>query len=123
MPRLEEVGEIAFIDAIARLERESTGRRGVLVGIGDDAAVVRGAETTLVTTDTQREGVHFRRDWLTPQQLGRRAFRVAVSDIAAMGGRPRYVLLSFGAPRELDAQWARRVVEGLVEQAHECDAA
>jgi thiamine-monophosphate kinase len=96
--------------------------RGVTVGIGDDAAVVACGGSTLLTTDTQREGVHFRREWLSPRELGRRALRVAVSDIAAMGGTPRYVLLSFGAPARLDARWARSVIAGLVAEAARCGA-
>jgi thiamine-monophosphate kinase len=76
----------------------------------------------VLTTDTQREGTHFRRDWLTPAQLGRRAFRVAVSDLAAMAAAPRYVLLSLGAPPALDAEWARRMVRALVTEARACGA-
>jgi thiamine-monophosphate kinase len=83
VPSLEQVGELAFIESIARLARGGRGR-GVSVGIGDDAAVVATGKHSVLTTDTQREGTHFRRDWLTPEQLGRRAFRVAVSDLSAM---------------------------------------
>lgn len=122
MTRLSQLGEFGFIDAIARVAR-STNTRGVSVGIGDDAAVVACSPTTLLTTDTQREGVHFRLNWLSARQMGRRAFRVAVSDIAAMGGTPRYVLLSLGAPAGFDAGWGRRMVEGMAADARACGAA
>jgi thiamine-monophosphate kinase len=92
-----------FRSAVAKLGRG----RGVVVGIGDDCAVVETARGTssrrglqVLTTDSMIEGVHFRRDWLTPGELGVRAFRAAVSDIAAMGARPRYVLLSLELPRD-----------------------
>jgi len=87
--------------------RRSIGRggRGVTVGIGDDAAVVRvdaasqrAGSSLVLTTDAMVEGVHFRRSWLTAQQIGVRAWRVAVSDISAMGARPRWVLLSLELP-------------------------
>ena len=122
MPKLSQLGEFGLIDTIARLAATSE-TRGVSVGIGDDAAVVSCTATTLLTTDVQREGVHFERDWLSARQLGRRAFRVAVSDVAAMAGRPRYVLLAFGAPAGLDAVWARRMIEGLIADARGCGAA
>lgn len=122
MTTLADIGEFGFIDAIARLAG-SARARGVSVGIGDDAAVVACSVTTLLTTDTQREGVHFRLDWLSARQIGRRAFRVAVSDISAMGGSPRYLLLSLGAPAQLDTGWARRMIGGLVADAHGCGAA
>jgi thiamine-monophosphate kinase len=122
MPRLSQVGEFGFIEEIARLAGAAPSR-GASVGIGDDAAVVRCSAQTLLTTDTQREGVHFELDWLSARQLGRRAFRVAVSDIAAMGGEPRYVLLSLGAPARMDADWMRRMVAGLIADAGGCGAA
>ena len=99
------VGEFELLakvrSAVARLGLGS----GVVVGIGDDCAVVRGPVVArgasrgatplqVLTTDTMVEGVHFRAGWLTPRELGVRAFRAAVSDVAAMGGRARYVLLS-----------------------------
>jgi thiamine-monophosphate kinase len=93
-------GEFALI-AQVRLAVEKLGRgRGVVVGIGDDCAVVETHGRQVVTTDSMIEGVHFRTGWLTPRELGVRAFRAAVSDIAAMGALPRYVLLSLQMPGE-----------------------
>jgi len=117
MATLEKVGEFAFIDAISRLARRGTARRGVAIGIGDDCAVVTGFPSTLLTTDTLMEDVHFRRGWLTPRQLGRRAFRVAVSDIAAMGGLPRYALLSLVLPASYDARDAHALVAAVIVDA------
>ncbi len=96
-------GEFELLAAV----RRSIGRggRGVVVGIGDDAAVVRldaasqrKGLSLVLTTDAMVEGVHFRRSWLTAQQIGVRAWRVAVSDISAMGATPRWVLLSLELP-------------------------
>ncbi len=85
MDRLRDRGEQALLDAIRRLIPRSP---RVPVGPGDDAAVlapVRGP--LLVTTDAMVEHVHFERAWLSPRLLGRRAFEVSASDVAAMGGR------------------------------------
>ena len=84
--RLADTGEHAWIAALLR--RLPPGGRGVLLGPGDDAAVLATPRRIVVTTDTLVEDVHFRRGWLTPRALGRRAFRVNASDVAAMGGRP-----------------------------------
>ena len=99
MRRLRDVGEHAWLErVIARLGRASNGGR-VVVGPGDDAAVVRaGGRPLLLTTDTLIEDVHFRSGWSTPAALGRRAFAVNASDLAAMGGVPRFALLALEAP-------------------------
>ena len=111
MRRLRDVGEHAWLaHLLARLarRRRPTRDRRLLVGPGDDAAVVRGAARLVLTTDTLVDGVHFRRGWLTPAGLGRRAFAVNASDVAAMGAVPRWALLALEAPprmpvAELDA--------------------
>jgi thiamine-monophosphate kinase len=111
------VGEFELIDAIERLVSSAKSLRGVRIGLGDDAAFLRGSARELVTTDTLVDGVHFERDWLSATALGRRAFRVAVSDIAAMGGRPRYALLSLILPTDYAAADVRRLAAGFIDDA------
>jgi len=92
---LATVGEFGFLD---RLLPRLAGRRDVLVGPGDDCAVVRcGGRPVLITTDALIEDVHFKRDWLTPRQLGYRSLAVNLSDIAAMGGHPTFGVISVAA--------------------------
>lgn len=69
-------------------------------GIGDDAAVLDAAdgERIVVTTDAAVEGVHFRRDWMTPAEIGWRAAVAAASDLAAMGARPLGIVIAIGLP-------------------------
>lgn len=117
MPVRQELGEFSFIEAIRRTASLLGPSRGIRIGIGDDAALVSTTEATLLTVDAMVEGIHFRRDWLSAAELGRRAFRAAASDIAAMGGRPRYVVLAVGIPVGLHAAYARRMVRGLVVDA------
>jgi thiamine-monophosphate kinase len=97
--RLRDVGEHAWLArVVARLGRARAGRR-VIVGPGDDAAVVRpGRRPLLVTTDALVEGVHFQAGRADPAALGRRAFAVNASDLAAMGGVPRFALLALESP-------------------------
>ena len=71
---------------------------GVRVGIGDDCALLSLPEGVdlLVTTDSQREGVHFRRDWFDPVAIGRRLVTVNVSDVASKGGSPAWAVVAAG---------------------------
>jgi thiamine-monophosphate kinase len=118
---LPEFALIAGIRAaVAKLGRA----RGVIVGIGDDAAVIKPPPRAVVTTDSMIEGVHFRAGWLTPRQLGVRAFRAAVSDVAAMGARPRYVLLSLEIPSDrFGPREALALVRALAKEARDAGAA
>jgi thiamine-monophosphate kinase len=122
---LTRVGE----DALVRLFGDarhgtSTGRgKGMIVGPGDDAAVVRPPRGSrlLLTTDLLAEGVHFRRAWASPADLGWKLAAVNVSDIAAMGGRPLWALLSLALPPDLEAGFATGLRRGLRAAAHRFD--
>jgi thiamine-monophosphate kinase len=84
-------------------------------GIGDDCAIVRaGAEDLLFTTDMLIEDIHFRRATHTPSEAGRKALLRALSDIAAMGGEPRFCLMSLAAP---SARWIEGFFRGFLEVA------
>jgi thiamine-monophosphate kinase len=89
---------------LARLLPALRGGRDVILGPGDDCAIVSARDRRLLfTVDALVEGVHFRRGWLTPAQLGRKAFAVNASDIAAMGGWPRWAVLHIAAPARTPA--------------------
>jgi thiamine-monophosphate kinase len=87
----------------------------VPVGPGDDCAMVRrrAGAAWLVTTDQLIEGTHFQWSWSTAVQLGRRAGAVTLSDIAAMGGIPRYLLVSLGLPRRMSVATITGFYRGL----------
>ena len=119
--RLRDRGEIALLEEIRRLVPVGA---GVLVGPGDDAAVLRRIpHPLLLTTDALVERVHFRRGWLSSRELGRRAFHVAASDVAAMGGRARAVLLAIAAPSDLAVVDLRALVTGVRDAAIRAGAA
>ena len=87
----------------ARLGKSSALRRG----IGEDCAVIAASrqKDLLITTDLFLEGVHFRRQWQEAESVGYKVLARGLSDIAAMGGVPRYAFLSLGLPRRLPSGW------------------
>jgi thiamine-monophosphate kinase len=92
----------------------------VLLGIGDDAAAVTwGGEILLLTTDTLLEGVHFRRSTATLRDIGAKAIAVNVSDIAAMGGEPRYALLALALPPGLAVTELDELYAGVHDMARQ----
>ena len=117
--RLDELGEFGFLARVrARLPRDAP---GVVQGSGDDAAVLAFGDTyLLVSTDAMVEGRHFRREWLSPAEIGERAARAALSDIAAMGGLPRGLFASVAFPPDTDLADAERLAEGLEAGALAC---
>jgi thiamine-monophosphate kinase len=118
MRRVSDVGEFGLIDRIARLAGSGF-TRDVVLGIGDDAAVLRPrrGEEVVVTTDAFVEGVHFRLDQETPATAGRRAAVGCLSDLGAMGARPLGLLLAFAVPPRLPLALALGFVRGLLREA------
>jgi thiamine-monophosphate kinase len=113
---LSDIGELGVIDRIRKLAE--TFSPNVVIGIGDDAAVVKmGKDLLLFSTDLLIEGIHFRRDYTPPELLGKKAVAVNVSDIAAMGGVPLYFTLSFAAPEELSLSFLDRFASGISASA------
>ncbi len=112
---LAALGEFALIERLRRLV-PVTGP-GVIVGIGDDTAVLDLSGHVLATCDIQVEGVHFSRDLCSPADIGWRALAANLSDIAAMGGTPRYALISLALPRETAVDVLDGVYAGLAEAA------
>jgi thiamine-monophosphate kinase len=87
----------------------------VILGIGDDAAVVKIANTkVLLAKDLLIEDHHFRITFHPPALLGRKSLNVNLSDIAAMGGRPHYALLGLGIPARTKTQWVDQFLKGLM---------
>jgi thiamine-monophosphate kinase len=112
---IAESGEFGLIRRItARLPAGP----GTLVGPGDDAAVVAAVDGRVVaSTDVLVDGRHFRRDWSSPEDVGRRAAAANLADIVAMGAVPTALLVALCAPPDLDAGWAERLADGLAAEA------
>ena len=116
-PTVADVGERALIERI-RL-RIPTAPPFVVIGIGDDAAVVEPARNLLevLTTDCQVEGVHFDRTFVGAADIGHKALAVNLSDLAAMGAAPRAALLSLVLPPALPVAGMDELLDGLTALA------
>ncbi len=120
--RVRDIGEFGLIERIAAL----AGRDGgAVIGIGDDTAVldVGGRGLLLATIDIQVEGRHFRRERIDPLRLGRRTAAINLSDIGAMGGMPRWALVSLALPPELAVAWVEELYRGLTAELERFGAA
>jgi thiamine-monophosphate kinase len=99
--KLSQIGELPLLEQIRRRFGKYSSR--ILVGIGDDAALIKASsENLLVTTDMMVEGIHFNLSFATPYQLGFKLVSVNVSDIFAMGGKPKFLLLNMAMNKSTD---------------------
>ncbi len=111
---LADVGEFALIAALTELFDQG---EHVLIGPGDDAAVLRvRTGHVVVSTDLMVEGRHFRRDWASANDVGHRAAAQNLSDINAMGGRATSLTIGLAAPGDLPAAWALDFARGFAEE-------
>jgi thiamine-monophosphate kinase len=114
------VGDVRERDLIARIQqRLLPAPEWVIVGIGDDAAVVESERNRVevLSTDAFVEGVHFDRAFVPPEAIGHRALAASLSDLAAMGAAPRLALLSLALPPELPLADFDGVVDGIATLA------
>lgn len=109
-------------EIISRLKARALVGDNVTVGIGDDAAVIKGTagRDLLVCCDLMAEGVHFRTERTPPRLLGHKALAVNLSDIAAMGGVPRFAMVSIALPSSVSSEFIDQMFEGLFELADRC---
>lgn len=139
-PTVAEVGEDALVRAVVRRLRGSSdagdgvagdapaataqpGSGGrVLVGPGDDAAVVALGGPLVTSTDTLVEGVDFRLDWSSPQDLGRKAAVQVLADVEAMGATPVGLLVALVVPGRTPLDWCLRLADGLGTEARTAGA-
>ena len=110
-------------ELLARVrERLPPPGRQVRLGSGDDAAIVVPGGATVTSVDALIDGVHFRRDWTSLAQIGRKALAVALSDLAAMGGQPGEAYVVLGVPTDLDEDGCLELLDGLATLAAETGA-
>ena len=114
-PTLEQLGEFAVIDRLVRGRRQPA---AVAVGPGDDAAVVSAGDgRAVVSTDVLVQDRHFRLDWSTPHDVGRKAIAQNAADIEAMGGRATAFVVGFGAPGDTPTAQVDALVDGMWDEA------
>jgi thiamine-monophosphate kinase len=112
------LGEFGLIAALSGwLPRIAPADPRTLVGIGDDAAVLAAPDgRVVVSTDFLLEGRHFRRDWSSAHDVGRKAAARSLIDVAAMGAVPTGLLVALAVPPDLPVSWARGLTEGLAAE-------
>ena len=115
---ISALGELGLIAAVKSKLASVDPDPDVLLGPGDDAALVRvGGGEVLVSTDVVVEGRHFRRDWSSAEDVGHRVAAANLADIAAMGGVARVLVVALSAPGAIPVQWALDLTDGLVDEA------
>ena len=118
------VGELGEFDVIDQIVRKLPPGPSVLLGPGDDAAVVAAPDSRVVaSTDLLVEGRHFRRDWSDAYDVGRKAAAQNLADVAAMGAVPTAVLVGLAAPGNLPVDWAASLADGLRDECESAGAA
>ena len=118
IPGEEDLGSLGEFGLIARIRELLPQGEEVLIGPGDDAAIVKAADGFVVaSTDMAVEGIHFRRDWSSAKQVGQKIAAANLADIVSMGARPTALLVALGAPAELSASWALEFAVGLRDEA------
>jgi len=123
--KVSEIGEFGLIDRLTKIVECSRSMHGdawkqLILGIGDDAAVWRcDAPFHIVTVDASIEGVHFTLDVTSWKDLGWKSLARSLSDIAAMGGLPRYALISLALPGSTEVDDVVALYEGMVEVAQQ----
>ncbi len=121
--KVSDLGEFGLIDLLAGMVRDavdndSSAQQELIIGIGDDAAVWQGSlSTQLATSDSLVQNVHFNLEFTLWEDLGWRAMAANLSDIAAMGGLPRYALVSLSLPDSTDVDNVRDLYHGMISLA------
>jgi thiamine-monophosphate kinase len=116
---VSKCGEIRLVESIRRRVKLDS-RAELVLGIGDDCAVFRprgAGEDLLFTTDLLLAGVHFRPETHRPEEIGHKALARGLSDIAAMGGEPRFCLVSLAVPPSAGDRWIAGFYRGLLRLA------
>lgn len=114
-----EFSESQIIASLAEIFGRPDSR--VLVGIGDDAAVIATTHRTVVTTDMAVEGVHFRKEWSSAFEIGRKITTANLADIYAMGALPDHLLVSVALTGNETMAWIKELAVGIEQEARKCE--
>jgi thiamine-monophosphate kinase len=118
-----KINDISEKDLIEKIEKDFfSSKPGLLLGIGDDAAVIKADKKSFILTkDLLLEKTHFYKDRHPAFFLGRKSLNINLSDIAAMGGRPLYALLGLGLPEKTSPKWVEDFMAGIKSAGDEFD--
>ena len=111
------IGGLGEFTLITRVTSQFPKTDDVILGPGDDAAVVAAPDgRTVATTDLLVEGRHFKREWSSARDVGHRAVAQNYADVVAMGARPTGLLIGFAAPADLPVAWAEEFTAGVRDE-------
>ena len=102
--------------------KSNTSNPQVIVGIGDDAAVVATDQHSVITTDMAIEDIHFKRDWSTAYEIGSKVTVANLADIYAMGADPRYLVVALTLTGNEELSWIKELAQGIADTAAKSDA-
>lgn len=127
--KVSELGEFGLIDLLAKMaygvrDKQLASWQQLIIGIGDDAAAWHGnASTQLATVDSFIQDVHFSLTTASWKELGWKALAASLSDIAAIGGIPRYALVSLALPHYTEVDDVTALYEGMIELTQQFEVA
>ncbi|MCA6072848.1 MAG: thiamine-phosphate kinase, partial [Endomicrobium sp.] len=112
---ISSISEFGLIGIIKKQFATAKNNKNIIVGIGDDSFCFKSGKNNIcITKDMLIEDVHFKKDWITPQNLGEKAIEVNVSDIAAMGNvKPEYALIGLGLPPKTSEIFVKNLSNGF----------
>jgi len=93
------------------------------VGIGDDAAVIRTSSRTVITTDMAVEGVHFRLEWSSAFEIGRKITAANLADVFSMGAKPTFLVVAISLTGNEELEWIKHLANGIAFEANLVGAA
>jgi len=94
----------------------------VIIGIGDDAALVQGSRQQILTTDLAVEGIHFRSDWSSPYEIGERIAAANIADVMSMNGKCDFLLVAASLTGNESLDWIRDLAQGIADEAKSAGA-
>ena len=115
-----EISEGEIIELLARVFATSDTR--LLLGIGDDAAVVTGSAQQILTTDVAVEGVHFKNAWSSPYEIGARIAKANIADVLSTNGKCDYLLVAASLTGKESLDWISQLAQGIADVAKESGA-
>jgi len=116
--KLSQIGEFGLIEEFKNILQ--TKDKNVVIGIGDDTAVIKGYRKNhylLFTEDALVQNIHFNLKNISWLQIGKKALSVNISDIAAMGGIPKFALISIGLPQKISVSQCKNLYQGIKKTA------
>ncbi|MBU6213453.1 MAG: thiamine-phosphate kinase [Actinomycetales bacterium] len=117
LPTIADIGEHGVIERVAaRIAAQWPHDPRVLVGVGDDAAVLASGAATVVCTDAVVEGVHFRDQWSSGADVGAKLAARNFADIAVMAATPTALLVSLTAPADTAVSWVEAFIDGVIAE-------